>query len=756
MEATNRWSTPSLAAFLAAVAESPDETSATRRALDWATEALGAEIGVVLEGEHALASAGCPRGNVSIQALSEAIADASDLINIPGSGVYRLASTRLEMTSAVDLLVARSGVDPFSREEVDLLHAGARSLTLTVRLHRAVLAERAMRDDLRKRQALFQRLSSIQHAITRRLPLMDVLNTITRCAVDLLDAEVAAVRLVDPQSPGDVIMVSQEGIPPEIAASMHRSGVGEGVGGRAIAEDRLVIVDDYPRAKDMLVELREMKFQRAMAAPVRDGDLATGSIVVATTRSDLVFGPIEQEVLSAFAEHASLAITDAKRVEHIQKLAFHDDLTGLPNRGLFLERVEQALTRARRRRNHVAVLFLDLDRFKTVNDSLGHAGGDQLLVAVGERLRHCLRGEDTAARLGGDEFAILAHCDRKGAAGLVQRILRSMEPLFVINQHEVSASASIGIALNRDGRIDADGMLRDADKAMYRAKFNGSDGFAFFEQSMHAAALARIDLEADLRRAVMRDEMRLAYQPIVNLSDGELVGVEAQIRWHHHRGVMFPVDFIPLAEETGQIAALGGWTLHEACAQARRWPEGEISMSPLTMSVNVSPRQLQDSRFVRDVADALDASGLDPARLVLEITEGAVMVDEESATLRLQALHGLGVSLAIDDFGTGHSSLALLRRLPLDIIKVDKLFVDTIATDPVACHFLETIVRMGAVLSLSVVVEGVETARQADLIATMGAGVLGQGYHLGRPMTAGDVKKLLSKRITAAVRPLTG
>jgi diguanylate cyclase (GGDEF)-like protein len=603
VEAADRWSTPLLAEFVAAITGAPDEVSATRHALDWATEAFEAEIGVVLEGAKPLASVGFLRGDVPEAALCAAIADGSEVLEVAGLGMCRLASTRLELESAIDLVVARAGTDPFSREEIGLLRAAARSLTLTLSLLRALSAERTMRDTLQKRQELLERLSDIQRAITRRLPLADVLNTITRCATELLDAEVAAVRLVDPQSPREVIMVAHRGLPPAIAEAMQRSGIGEGAGGRAIAEDRLVIVEDYARANDALPQLGEMHLQRAMAAPVRDGDQATGSIVVATVRSDLVFGPLQQEVLIAFAEHASLAITDAKRVEHIRKLAFHDELTGLPNRGLFMERLEQALIRARRHGDDVAVLYLDLDRFKTINDSLGHTAGDQVLVTVGERLRKCLRDEDTASRLGGDEFAILAHCDRAGAVEIARRVLTAMEPAFMLDAREVLATTSIGIALGSGGRADAGGMLRDADTAMYRAKLGRSEGFVVFEPSMHAAAMARMDLEADLRGAVARGEMHLDYQPIVNLSDRRIVGVEALIRWHHpERGVMNPLEFIALAEETGQISALGRWITSEACTQVRSWQRLDPSLKALSASVNVSPRQLQDSRIVGDVA----------------------------------------------------------------------------------------------------------------------------------------------------------
>ena len=742
MQNADRWSTPRLAEFVAAVTGAPDEATATRRALDWATEALDAEIGVILEGDKQLASTGFPRGEVP-QALAVAIAAHNEVLEVAGLGTCQLAATRLDLDSAVDLVVARAGPDAFSRDEIILLRAAARSLTLTLRLLRALAAERAMRHTLQKRQALLERLSGIQGAITRRLPLADVLATITRCAVDLLDVEIAAVQLADPQSPGDVILASEEGLPPVIAAAMQRTRVGEGAAGRAMTEDRLIIIDNYSQEAAARPELDEMKLQCVMAAPVRDGDRVTGAIVVATAREDLLFGSLEQEALSAFAEHASLAITDATRVEHIRKLAFHDELTGLANRGLFMERLEQALLRARRRRGPVAVLFLDLNRFKVVNDSLGHRAGDELLVMVGDRLRNCLRDEDTASRFGGDEFAILAHAGRDGAVEIAHRVLSAMEPPFVLEARVVSMSASIGIALDSAGLTQASGMLRDADTAMYRAKLPRSDGFVVFEPSMRVAARARLDLEADLRGAVARGEMHLVYQPILDLSDHRIVGVEALIRWHHsERGVLSPLEFIPLAEETGQITELGRWTVEESCTQVVRWQRLDPGLATLSVSVNLSPRQLHDSRIVGEVARSLAAAGLDPASLVLEITEGAVMADVETAIQHLRALQALGVSLAIDDFGTGHSSLALLRRLPVDTLKVDKMFVDSIASDPTALSFLETIVRLADILEMQVVVEGIETAEQATLVA--GLGVYGQGYHFCRPTAVDAMDAVLT------------
>jgi diguanylate cyclase (GGDEF)-like protein len=749
VEGADRWSTPRLAEFVAAVTGAADESSAIRSALDWATEALEAEIGIILESGQTLASVGFPQAAVPSAALTAALAQHREELTVEGLGVCCLASTRLEFESAVDIVVVRAGTDAFSREEVGLLRAAARSLTLTLRLFRALSAERRMSENLQQRQRLLERLASIQRSIGRQVPLAEVLGAITTAARDLLDVEISSLRLVDEASPGEMVLVACEGLPDEVAATIHRIGVGEGVSGRAVAEDRLVILENYSHAPGSHEQLDGQGVSRAMAAPVHDGSSASGAIVVATRRAEQRFGLLEQEMLTAFAEHASLAITDAKRVEHIQRLAFHDELTGLPNRALFLERLDQSLIRARRSRGHVAVLFLDLDRFKTINDSLGHTAGDQLLVTVGERLRECLRDEDTASRLGGDEFAILASCNLEGAVEIAERILAALEPAFRIDAREVSAAASIGIALDHGGLASAGSMLRDADTAMYRAKIAAGTGYMLFEPSMHAVALARIDLEVDLSGAVGRGEMHLDYQPIIDLSDRMVSGVEALVRWHHpRRGLLSPLDFIPLAEETGQIAGLGRWILDEACMQVCRWRRVDPSLDSLSASVNVSPRQLRDGRFVQDVAGSLERSGLDPTDLVLEITEGAVMVDVEVAIHRLHALRALGVSLAVDDFGTGHSSLALLRRLPVDIIKVDKMFVDHIAADPTSAHFLETIVRMAEILSLKVVVEGIESPAQAALIATFG-NVLGQGYELGRPMGVTAIDSMLARQVSA-------
>ena len=364
----------------------------------------------------------------------------------------------------------------------------------------------------------------------------------------------------------------------------------------------------------------------------------------------------------------------ARTLEH---QATHDALTALPNRALFQGRLGQALAGAAPGGDAVAVLFLDLDRFKVVNDSLGHAAGDDLLVAVAERLAGCVRGGDTVARLGGDEFAVLLAGLGVGreATRTAERIIRALDAPFRLGGHDVVTATSIGIAVGGTGHVAAD-LLRDADVALYRAKARGRGRYAVFDTAMNARALERLELEADLRRALRRGEFEVYYQPKVDLGTGRLAGLEALVRWRHPvRGVVGPGVFIPLAEETGLIQPLGQWVLEEACRQARRWGEAAGGGAAVVVSVNLSARQFAQPTLVEDVARALEAAGADPHQVQLEITEGVAMGNAEATVEILRRLKELGVGLAIDDFGTGYSSLAYLKRFPVDALKIDRAFV---------------------------------------------------------------------------------
>jgi diguanylate cyclase (GGDEF)-like protein/PAS domain S-box-containing protein len=433
--------------------------------------------------------------------------------------------------------------------------------------------------------------------------------------------------------------------------------------------------------------------------------------------------------------------------------AFHDTLTGLANRALFLDRVTHALVLARRHSRTIAVIFLDLDNFKTVNDSLGHAQGDMLLIHTSERMQTAVRTADTIARFGGDEFAILIEdaSDNDAAMTVVDRVLELMRHPFHLDGKEVFASASIGIAV-ADPNHTAGDLLRNADMAMYIAKQSGKGQYRRYEARMHTEAMERLELEADLRHAIEREEFTLRYQPIVLLHTGEIAGVEALVRWKHPtRGMLSPLTFIPLAEETGLIVPLGRWVVREACRQAVSWQHLRPKGQPLTLTINISGHQLQGEHVVEDVRRALSDSGLDPRHLVLEITESVLMQQSETILDRLHALKALGVRLAIDDFGTGYSSLGYLQRFPIDILKIDKSFVDDVGRGDTESALARAVIALGETLQLQTIAEGIELKQQLSGLQDLGC-ELGQGFFFDKPIDPADIELALRN----AYAPLVG
>jgi diguanylate cyclase (GGDEF)-like protein/PAS domain S-box-containing protein len=425
--------------------------------------------------------------------------------------------------------------------------------------------------------------------------------------------------------------------------------------------------------------------------------------------------------------------------------AFHDPLTGLANRALFSDRVDHALARAGRTGPTAAVVFLDLDDFKTVNDTLGHDAGNELLVAVADRLQGILRPADTAARLGGDEFAILLE-DVPGeqeALAIAERVTVALSEPFTLADHQVLVRASLGVAVAEPQHRQADELLRNADMAMYLAKANGKGRCERYEPSLHRTLVERFELIGDLRQALERDQFVVHYQPIVALTTGEITGLEALVRWRHsRRGIIPPAAFIPLAEETGLIIPIGRWVLEQACQQVQQWQQ-QLAGRRLSISVNLSARQFQDPGLVDDVASALRQADLDPGCLVLEITESLLMLDTDATIAKLAALKALGVRLAIDDFGTGYSSLSYLRRFPVDILKVDKSFIDAVATNAEDSALAQAIIELGHTLRLQTVAEGVEASDQASQLRTLQC-ELGQGYFFAHPLDADQVAGLLA------------
>jgi diguanylate cyclase (GGDEF)-like protein/PAS domain S-box-containing protein len=450
-------------------------------------------------------------------------------------------------------------------------------------------------------------------------------------------------------------------------------------------------------------------------------------------------------------------ITERKQAEEqLHHAAFYDSLTGLPNRALFTEHLQLTINRSKQYPEHMyGVLFLDIDRFKNINDSLGHVVGDQLLKAVAERLARCVRPEDTVSRFGGDEFAILLNGINHSADALAitERILRAIEAPFKLSGYDVFTSTSIGVALSTIGYTGTEEILRDADTAMYRAKEQGKGRLEVFDKVMHARAIARLQLENDLRHALERREFEVFYQPIMNLEEGSLSGFEALIRWQHPvRGLVSPVEFIPVAEDTELIIPIGQWVLLEACRQVREWQSAFPSEKPLTISVNLSGKQFKQPDLVGQVKRILYQTGLDPHCLRLEITESMVMEDAESAIAMLRQLRSLNVQLSIDDFGTGYSSLSYLHRFPVNILKVDKSFVMRMSIDEESLGIVETIITLASKLRMQVVAEGIETGEQWNRLKALQC-QYGQGFLFSEPVPAAEAEALISNERQRHLKP---
>jgi diguanylate cyclase (GGDEF)-like protein/PAS domain S-box-containing protein len=437
-----------------------------------------------------------------------------------------------------------------------------------------------------------------------------------------------------------------------------------------------------------------------------------------------------------------------------------DPLTGLPNRLLFIDRLNRLIKYSKRRKNHsFAVVFMDLDGFKMINDSMGHMVGDQLLVGVAERLEKCLRATDTlarlrdtytVARLGGDEFTVLLDDlkDPNDAKIAADRLMKALKPPFLLAGKEVYTSVSIGIAQSNPVYEGPDEMLRDADTAMYQAKSLGKGRYEVFDAKMRASVMARLQLETDLRHALERREFRNFYQPIVNLATGEIAGFEALLRWQHPtRGLLGPIEFIGVVEETGLIREVGWWNLSEACRQISEWRAAAPANRDLIISVNLSAKQFLQPNLVVDIANLLGEIKLPPEALKLEITESTVMKDPAGAVEMLQQIKSLGVRLAIDDFGTGYSSLSYLHRFPLDTLKIDRSFISSMDDDGDGMEIARTILPMAKNLRLDVVAEGVETSEQFELLKKYNC-AFGQGYYFSRPLAADGIATLLKGNLT--------
>jgi predicted signal transduction protein with EAL and GGDEF domain len=539
--------------------------------------------------------------------------------------------------------------------------------------------------------------------------------------------------------------------------------------------DRLVLLQDWGPTQQFLQELQRqflwadtiifvlalaggLVFSRRMSRPLREIAAAAGDIAAGNwARQVPVAGSAEATTMAVAFNDMSKGLRSAQ--ERLLHDAFHDLLTELPNRTLFMDRLQRAIGRRTRHPEYIfAVLFIDLDRFKAVNDSLGHPAGDRLLLEIAHRLTGALRSEDTVsrpavaapndetdhtlARVGGDEFTILLEDirDPSDAVRVAERIRSAVAAPVALGGQELFTTASVGVAVSTSAQCSGEDLVRDADIAMYRAKASGGDQCSVFDATMYDRAVERLQLETDLRRAIEREEFRLRYQPIVSLGDHRVIGFEALLRWQHpQQGLLSPGAFLTVAEETGLITRIDRWVLREACAQARLWQTWFPGDSPASVSVNISSMGFGQPDIVHQVASALQETGLDPHSLRLEITESVAMADAERARTILIELRALGVRISLDDFGTGYSSLSYLQRFPVDTLKIDRSFVAGIDRNDECCEIIRTILNLARTLGLDVIAEGTETSAQVDYLEGLDCR-FGQGYFFSRPLPLEELR----------------
>jgi diguanylate cyclase (GGDEF)-like protein len=732
---TFHWSTHQLTEYFSAISASLDEDSAIQVAVERAVEALDAEVGAAwIDGRGQMDGVVGLTTQLPSVIVEPVFRHGVSFLELPEVGPVHACAARLG--SAIDggLLVARID-DALSAEERQMLQGMAQVLGLALCNLRTLAVERSLREErereaarrlelletLRARQTLLETLLAIQRAISHREPLQSVLDAITAGASGLLGEVGVALMLADPTEPTNLIMAATSRWPAPATAGAFAAAA------HAMAADRMV---EQPGGDESECRLE--------AVPVHVSGAAAGSLVAVQAAAS---GADEHQgsLLAAFAQQISLALTDARTVEAMQE-AYRDSLTGLPTRVLFLERLERSLGE----HEHPVILFIDLDRFKAVNDSLGHRAGDELLTEVAARIRESLRTTDIAARLGGDEFAVLLEAvSADYACRVAERIAARIGEPFILTGRTVYIGASVGVAPCVGEGINAAELVSNADVAMYRAKKAGSGHVVVFEPAMLTAVVTQLDLQVDLKDALGGSQFLIDYQPIVRLDTGELSGAEALLRWRHPtRGLVPPDVFIPIAEEIRLINEIGRWVLSEAVTELSNLRR---SNPGLTASVNLSPRELADPALGARVVDTLAAAGLPGCALTVELTETALMTDQASAMRHLRNLREYGVHISLDDFGTGYSSLSYLRQFPVDQLKIDRTFVAGVCESAEDRAVVQAIIDLASALHLQVVAEGIEDARQLELLVSMGC-LLGQGYHLHRPMQVADLRHLVHDR----------
>jgi diguanylate cyclase (GGDEF)-like protein/PAS domain S-box-containing protein len=640
-------------------------------------------------------------------------------------------------------MVHRDGRTVWIHDDAVLAHAEDGELRWHGMLY-DITDRKAVEEELERRAAQQAAVALLGEHALEGASTIDLMNEAVNGASRMLGAEISAVWEF---LPDEDCLLLRSGIGwPDTEVGVLHYPAGEGSqAGYTLLSGAPVVVEDWDSERRFeQPSFRGRRTGSGLSVKIEGGSRGAFGVLVVQSMRARGFAQRDVDFLQSLANVLADALERQAVEDAIRERAVHDPLTGLPNRVLFVDRLEHALARLGRAELLAAILFLDLDHFKLVNDSLGHHVGDELLAAAAPRLKHALRGSDTVARFGGDEFGILLEdiASERDAIETAERIAATFARPFVLSGSEHFVTTSIGIALARGGER-ADELIRDADAAMYRAKDRGRARYEVFDEGMRGRAIARLRMENDLRRALERGQLRLEYQPVVSLTNLSIVGVEALLRWRHpERGEISPSEFIPIAEENGLIEPIGRWVLESACRQAAQWYSSRPDAAPIAMSVNLSAVQVARRTLPDVVGTALSTTGLDPACLSLEITETVMVRDADGLTDILHALKALGVRLVLDDFGTGYSSLSYLTRLPLDVLKVDRSFVDGLGNEPRDTAITETIIAMSRALSMDVVAEGVETSEQVNELSRLGCR-LAQGFHFSRAVPAREITDAL-------------
>ena len=649
---------------------------------------------------------------------------------------FRGISGEFEFTSAGLTFEVRAVPVRGSEDEVEFVLVIARDITTTRTIERA-LARRAAQQEAVARLGQF--------ALGER-DLGALMQEVVAVVADGVGMSHSGLLAIEDDGAA-LRMVAGVGWDPALVGTMSQSTMNDSQAVYTLRSSRPVIVEDYRTETRFPASpaIHQMGFRSGISVVVHGRSGPFGVLGAHSLRPHDVTGD-DVSFLTAVAHLLSTALERDREERATRHAALHDPLTGLPNRTLLHDRLEHALARRRREGVEVAVLMLDLDGFKVINDSLGHGVGDELLLAVAPRLRAAVRPHDSVARVGGDEFVAVCELQsRDDAVGVADRVADVLRHPIVLGSSEHFISASVGIAVAGAAHETPESLLRDADAAMYRAKARGRGRYEIFDDAMRAHVLNRMETEQELRTAIYRDQLEVHFQPIVDVVDGRPVAVEALVRWRHPvRGLLAPDQFVGVAEETGLILDVGRRVLALAARQTADWQRR--FETPLSLSVNVSGRQLADPDFVADVRAQVQDSGLAPGTLALEITESVLLEDAESPLAVLTALHEHGVRLELDDFGTGYSSLSYLKRFPLDGLKIDRSFLEDLEADPRAAAIVEAVIGMSQALAVNVIAEGIEAGAQLELLRAMGCHHA-QGFFFSRPLPAGEMTRWLAARL---------